>query len=66
MYNHYQRAKKEGRLCTNCGWFISKKRWSKGERLCEHCKDALRGVSGNDANNRHGPYRDEPLDMIER
>lgn len=55
-WKHYQNAKKEGRLCSNCGWFISKKRWEKGARLCEGCEDALKGV---DVDNPTGPYLDE-------
>jgi len=43
-YKHLQRARKEGRLCKRCKWFVSKKRWKQGKRLCEPCEDALRGL----------------------
>jgi hypothetical protein len=38
-------AKKEGRVCKNCGWIITKVDWKKGERYCRSCRDALKGVN---------------------
>ena len=56
-FRHYQNAKKEGRLCVYCGWFVSKKRWEAGHRACEHCEDARLGV--NVTSGAFSP-RDEP------
>lgn len=36
----YERAKTEGRLCSNCQWVITIARWKKGHRLCYNCEDA--------------------------
>lgn len=52
-------AKQEGRVCSRCGWMVSKKNWSKGYRLCPGCYDALKGCN---VTGKHGPYRDEPID----
>jgi hypothetical protein len=56
MEKHYQDAKKEGRLCQRCGWYITKKRWKKGQRLCGSCEDALKGVN---VSYGHPPYSTE-------
>jgi hypothetical protein len=68
--NQYSKAKKEGRICKNCGWIIPVKSWKAGERdYCPSCKDALRGVSlinypgGRYAG--HWQPRNEPIDPIE-
>ena len=37
-------AREEGRVCSNCGWMISRKNWKKGYRLCPSCNFALQGV----------------------
>ena len=58
-FDHYQRARKEGRLCSRCGWFISKKEWGKGRRICADCEDALKGVN---VPAKWGKYLDEPRD----
>jgi hypothetical protein len=60
MSRVYAQAKKEGRLCSRCGWVINTKNWKKGYRLCGACWDALKGVN---VNNAHGKFRDEPRDM---
>lgn len=60
MSKVYQRAKKEGRLCSRCGWIISAQNWKKGYRLCGMCWSALKGVN---VDNPHGPYLDEPREM---
>ena len=53
------RARQEGRVCSQCGWIISKKNWEKGYRLCGNCWDANKGV-----NVSYGwkKYQDEPRD----
>lgn len=58
----YQQAKTEGRLCSRCGWIITKKGWKKGYRICSDCASALKGVSGIGVDHAHGPYRDEPVE----
>jgi hypothetical protein len=54
-------ARKEGRICKNCGWVISKEIFNQfpDKQLCGSCIDALKGV-----NVRFGHYqfRDEPKD----
>jgi hypothetical protein len=52
-------AKREGRVCSHCGWMISKKNWNKGYRLCAGCWDGLKGVN---VAGGYGHYRDEPVD----
>ena len=54
------RARKEGRMCKQCGWMIPKKNWKKGYRLCGNCWFVNKGV------NVSGGYRQprqEPRDM---
>ena len=55
----FHRAKEDGRLCTQCGWMISKKNWKKGYRLCPGCWDAGKGVN---VPARWGKWRDEPTE----
>jgi hypothetical protein len=56
-YNHWViDAFSEGRVCSRCGWIISKKNWGKGYRLCGGCFDALKGVN---VNYGHERARDE-------
>lgn len=57
--NHLKQARKEGRICSRCGWLITKINWAKGYKLCAGCYDALKGV-----NVRGGalPCPDEPAD----
>jgi hypothetical protein len=52
-------AREEGRVCSRCGWIITKKNWAKGYRLCAGCHDALKGVN---VNGRYGKWFDEPQD----
>lgn len=40
-------AHEEGRICSNCGWIVSRKNWKKGFRLCPSCHYALQGVRTN-------------------
>jgi len=54
-----RRAKIEGRVCSQCGWIISKKNWAKGYRLCAGCFDANKGVN---VRGGYFPYADEPVD----
>jgi hypothetical protein len=56
----YEKAKAEGRLCTQCGWIITKANWKKGYRLCAGCGDANKGVRTRPV---FGKWRDEPVDM---
>jgi len=58
-----KRAKAEGRICTHCGWIVSKRRWKKGERLCTECKDGLKGVN---VKYGHWPYEDDYPDKTGR
>jgi predicted RNA-binding Zn-ribbon protein involved in translation (DUF1610 family) len=55
----YKTARKEGRICSACGWMITKENWKKGYRLCPGCFSGRRGVR-----TRAGsyPYRDEPAE----
>ena len=55
----YSRAKKEGRLCKQCGWIINTQNWKKGYRLCGSCWDANKGVRTRPV---FGKWRDEPVD----
>jgi hypothetical protein len=55
----YAIAKKEGRICTQCHWMITKKNWAKGYRLCGNCWSANKGVS---TPARWGKAKDEPDD----
>lgn len=41
----YTAAKHDGRLCSRCGWIVTKKDWKKGHRLCGGCRSALKGVN---------------------
>ena len=43
----YEKAKEEGRICSRCGWIITKKNWKKGHKLCAGCLDANKGVNVN-------------------
>lgn len=52
-------ARREGRICPQCQWIITKKEWKKGFRLCGRCIDINKGVN---VNYGHGRYRDEPVD----
>ena len=46
MKNLFKAAKKEGRICTRCGWMITKLRWKNGKQtLCGDCEDAMKGVN---------------------
>jgi len=45
LYRVYLKATQEGRICSHCGWMITKKNWVKGRRLCSGCWDALQGVN---------------------
>jgi len=56
----FRKARLEGRLCSQCGWIISKINWKKGYRLCGSCWDANKGVR---TPARWGKFRDEPVDM---
>ena len=44
----YTQAKKDGRVCSRCGWIITKKDWAKGFLLCSGCQDAMQGVNVSD------------------
>ena len=59
MSRVYSQAKKDGRICSRCGWIITKKNWAKGDRLCYNCEDALKGVNTPP---RWGQWLDEPID----
>ena len=56
----FKKAKEEGRLCSNCGWIVSKERAKKGLKTCGNCGDALRGVKV-----KQGalPYKDEGREL---
>ena len=56
----YRKARKENRLCSNCGWIITRDDWKKGFRECFGCRDGLKGVN---VKTGYGRYRDEPVDM---
>lgn len=53
------KAKAEGRVCSQCQWIIAKKDWKRGRRLCGNCTDANKGVN---VKTGYGPYFDEPID----
>jgi hypothetical protein len=55
----FRKAREEGRICSNCGWIITKELAKKGSKLCGGCTSALKGV-----NVKQGalPYQDEPRD----
>jgi len=57
--SHFMQAKKEGRICTHCGWMITKKMWAKGSTLCSGCTYALQGVRTNSG---ASPVSDEPIE----
>lgn len=61
LTRQYARAKKEGRLCSQCQWMIKIKNWKKGYRLCPNCYITNKGVSCH--NLGYGPYRDEPREI---
>lgn len=44
LKHHYEKARKEGRLCKRCDWIITVKDWKKGHRLCGQCRLAMKGV----------------------
>lgn len=41
----FEKAKADGRLCTRCGWIVTKKDAVKGHTECAGCRDALQGVN---------------------
>jgi len=45
LANALRKAIAEGRVCSRCGWMITKIRWAHGFRLCFGCEDALKGVN---------------------
>lgn len=53
-------AKREGRICPQCQWIITKKDWKKGYRICRNCVDINKGVNVKDG---YGPYFDELPEM---
>ena len=52
-------ARREGRICSQCQWIITKKDWKKGARLCRGCTDANKGVN---VRSGHGPDQNERID----
>ena len=55
----YNLAKKEGRICKQCGWIITKKFYADGNKICANCYVANKGV---DINSGAYPYADEPTE----
>ena len=55
----YAKAKSDGRLCTRCGWIVTKADWKKGFKECFGCRDAARGVN---VPPKYGKWRDEPIE----
>ena len=45
LQKNYDLARKEGRLCPQCGGIILKYNWKKGFRICWFCYDANKGVN---------------------
>ena len=57
--SHIAEARREGRICSHCGWMITKKDWKKGLKMCSGCRDALQGVNVKTASRM---YLDEPAE----
>lgn len=55
-----KRAREDGRVCSRCGWIVTRVNWNKGYRMCAGCWDALKGVN---VDRGHYRYADEPRDM---
>lgn len=45
LAKQFSLAKKEGRICSRCGWMVTKARWKKGKTVCGSCEGALKGVN---------------------
>jgi len=60
MGNTFRIARKEGRICSNCGWMISREDWNPETPLCKDCQDALKGVNVSCG---ALPYSDDPEEL---
>jgi hypothetical protein len=54
------KALSEKRICSRCGWVITKTEWKKGVRLCPGCEDGLKGVNVSRGCEK---LSEEPIDM---